>query len=85
MRVPSLAANAPFPRHGLPLRHQRQRPHRRQPIIVRTRAQAFAPACRLRTIEDEMTSEPARIARAYQVQARRLDPLGLVYLWPRTG
>ena len=40
---------------------------------------------RLRTIEDEMISEPARIARAYQVQARRLDPLGLVYLWPRTG
>ncbi|MGK4002223.1 DISARM system SNF2-like helicase DrmD [Sorangium sp. So ce1036] len=40
---------------------------------------------RLRTIEAEITSEPRRIERAYQVRARRLDPLGLVYLWPRTG
>ncbi len=40
---------------------------------------------RLRTIDTEITSEPQRIERAYQVQARRLDPLGLVYLWPRTG
>jgi len=40
---------------------------------------------RLRTIDAEITSEPQRIDRAYQVQAKRLDPLGLVYLWPRTG
>jgi hypothetical protein len=40
---------------------------------------------RLRTIEDEMTSEPARIEQTYAVRARRLDPLGLVYLWPGTG
>lgn len=39
---------------------------------------------RLRTIDSEIESEPRRIERAYQVQARRLDPLGLVYLWPRT-
>ncbi len=42
-------------------------------------------AARLRTIEAEIESEPQRIDRAYQVRARRLDPLGLVYLWPRTG
>lgn len=42
-------------------------------------------AGRLRAIEGEMKSEPQRIERAYQVRARRLDPLGLVYLWPRTG
>ena len=40
---------------------------------------------RLRTIDAEIESEPQRIDRAYQVRARRLDPLGLVYLWPRTG
>ena len=40
---------------------------------------------RLRTIDAEIASEPQRIDRAYQVRARRLDPLGLVYLWPRTG
>lgn len=40
---------------------------------------------RLRTIDAEIESEPQRIDRAYQVRARRLDPLGLVYLWPKTG
>lgn len=42
-------------------------------------------ATRLRTIDAEITAEPQRIAAAYQVQAKRLDPLGLVYLWPKTG
>ena len=42
-------------------------------------------ATRLERIEAEMDSEPRRIERAYKVEARRLDPLGLVYLWPRTG
>jgi superfamily II DNA or RNA helicase len=40
---------------------------------------------RLTTIDTEITAEPERIARGYQVRATRLDPLGLVYLWPRTG
>ncbi len=40
---------------------------------------------RLRSIEAELVSEPQRIANTYAVRARRLDPLGLVYLWPRTG
>ncbi len=40
---------------------------------------------RLHTIDDEITSEPKRIERAYEVCAFRVDPLGLVYLWPRTG
>lgn len=42
-------------------------------------------AARLRSIEAEIESEPKRIGRAYEVRARRLDPLGVVYLWPRTG
>ena len=40
---------------------------------------------RLETIETELETEPARIADAYKVRAVRVDPLGLVYLWPRTG
>ena len=40
---------------------------------------------RLLRITTELTTEPQRIDRAYQVQAKRLDPLGLVYLWPKTG
>ena len=40
---------------------------------------------RLHAIETELETEPARIADAYRVRAVRVDPLGLVYLWPRTG
>ena len=40
---------------------------------------------RLDEIESELESEPLRIADAYTVRAHRIDPLGLVYLWPRTG
>ena len=40
---------------------------------------------RLEAIETELETEPARIADAYTVRAVRVDPLGLVYLWPRTG
>ena len=42
-------------------------------------------ARRLDEIESELESEPRRIADAYTVRAHRVDPLGLVYLWPRTG
>ena len=40
---------------------------------------------RLEAIETELETEPARIADGYRVRAVRIDPLGLVYLWPRTG
>jgi len=38
---------------------------------------------RLAQIEDEETSEPGRIRAQYQVQAERLEPVGLVWLWPQ--
>ena len=40
---------------------------------------------RLAQIETELATEPRRIADIYTVRATRIDPLGLVYLWPRTG
>ena len=40
---------------------------------------------RLAKIESELKSEPSRIADTYTVQAHRIEPLGIVYLWPRTG
>jgi superfamily II DNA or RNA helicase len=40
---------------------------------------------RLREIEVELETEPRRIADTYTVRAVRVDPLGLVYLWPNTG
>lgn len=38
---------------------------------------------RLEELEKELLEEPARIASSYQIRAERLEPVGLVYLWPR--
>ena len=40
---------------------------------------------RLAQIEEERRSEPLRIARGYEVRARRVEPVGVVYLWPVSG
>lgn len=40
---------------------------------------------RLSEIDDEIEKEPQRVQQGYQVAAYRLEPVGLVYLWPVTG
>jgi SNF2 family DNA or RNA helicase len=40
---------------------------------------------RLEALEQEIETEPARIEQTYQVKAYRLEPVGLVYLWPVTS
>ncbi|HTW72946.1 MAG TPA: DISARM system SNF2-like helicase DrmD [Acetobacteraceae bacterium] len=40
---------------------------------------------RLVELDSEIETEPARIRANYQVRAFRLEPVGLVYLWPVTG
>jgi superfamily II DNA or RNA helicase len=40
---------------------------------------------RLVAIEKELSTEPERIRELYRVKARRVEPIGLVYLWPVTG
>jgi hypothetical protein len=40
---------------------------------------------RLQALGAELESEPQRIREAYDVRARRIEPVGLVYLWPITG
>jgi len=40
---------------------------------------------RLVRLEKEIHEEPARIRASYDVTAHRLEPVGLVYLWPATG
>jgi SNF2 family DNA or RNA helicase len=40
---------------------------------------------RLRRIEKEIAEEPRRIRASYDVHAHRLEPVGLVYLWPGSG
>ncbi len=40
---------------------------------------------RLKQFERDLRDEPARIKDFYRVRARRVEPVGLVYLWPETG
>jgi hypothetical protein len=42
-------------------------------------------AKRLEELREELKTEPDRIASIYEVQARRIEPVGLVYLWPVTN
>ncbi|HOU53047.1 MAG TPA: DISARM system SNF2-like helicase DrmD [Myxococcota bacterium] len=40
---------------------------------------------RLKQFEHDLAHEPARIRDFYEVRAKRVEPVGLVYLWPETG
>lgn len=40
---------------------------------------------RLQELEREIEEEPRRVQNGYSIAASRLDPVGLVYLWPVTG
>jgi hypothetical protein len=40
---------------------------------------------RLREVHRERETEPERIRALYEVKARRVEPIGLVYLWPVTN
>jgi hypothetical protein len=42
-------------------------------------------ARRLLDLEQELRTEPQRIRDLYVVKAQRVEPVGLVYLWPVTG
>jgi hypothetical protein len=40
---------------------------------------------RLAAIDHELATEPDRIRDVYRVKAQRIEPIGLVYLWPVTN
>jgi superfamily II DNA or RNA helicase len=40
---------------------------------------------RVEQFERDLASEPERVRRFYEVQARRVEPVGLVYLWPESN
>ena len=40
---------------------------------------------RLARLAREIESEPARLRQGFEVKAHRLEPVGLLYLWPVTG
>jgi hypothetical protein len=42
-------------------------------------------AVRLERLEREIKDEPARIRASYEVRAHRLEPVGVIYLWPATS
>ena len=42
-------------------------------------------AKRLANLQQELQTEPDRIREVYEVKATRIEPVGLVYLWPVTG
>lgn len=39
---------------------------------------------RLAAIREELDSEPAQLKALYEVTLQRLEPVGLIYLWPAT-
>jgi ERCC4-related helicase len=40
---------------------------------------------RLDRLERELLEEPARVRASYEIRAHRIEPVGLVYLWPASG
>ncbi len=40
---------------------------------------------KLLRLQNELESEPEKVRRGYEVQTRRLEPVGIVYLWPATN
>ena len=40
---------------------------------------------KLLRLQQELDTEPEKVRRGYEVVARRLEPIGLVYLWPATN
>jgi hypothetical protein len=38
---------------------------------------------RLEALEKEIVDEPSRVATSYDIRAQRLEPVGLIYLWPQ--
>jgi hypothetical protein len=40
---------------------------------------------RLDQFQRDLESEPKRIRTFYEVRAKRVEPVGLVYLWPETN
>ena len=40
---------------------------------------------RLDRFEHDLEREPARVREFYEIRARRVEPVGLVYLWPETN
>jgi hypothetical protein len=38
---------------------------------------------RLKTIDGDLTNEPGRIRRSFELRTHRVEPAGAIYLWPQ--
>ena len=51
----------------------------------RRQAEVASWRTRLAQFDRDLETEPDRIREFYEVRARRVEPIGLAYLWPDTG
>ncbi|MFH1468340.1 MAG: DISARM system SNF2-like helicase DrmD [Pseudomonadota bacterium] len=79
-RIEQRVAEFPPEQLHLPFKDQRRETERRQQVSEHRRWRE-----RLAQIPRELETEPARIRATYEVVARRVEPVGVVYLWPVTG
>ncbi len=56
-----------------------------QEEIRQLEADARSWTIRLEQFDRDLANEPGRIKEFYEVRARRVEPVGLVYLWPETN
>ena len=40
---------------------------------------------KLLRLQNDLAAEPEKVRKSYEIQARRLEPVGFVYLWPATN
>ena len=40
---------------------------------------------KLLRLQEDLDHEPQTLRESYEVRARRLEPIGLIYLWPATN
>jgi hypothetical protein len=68
------------------VRHDRERQYDLFPEEERKQAEANRKYWdkRLAALHDELKTEPERIRGLYKKLAQRIEPIGLVYLWPVT-
>ena len=55
------------------------------PDLAALHAEMKAQDKRLGELESDLNLEPVRVREGYETHAQRVEPVGLVYLWPVTG
>ena len=57
-----------------------------EPLALHTCGSLIPLVCEpVSTFDRDLKTEPDRIRAFYEVRAKRVEPIGLAYLWPDTG